>query len=411
VLGAGFGGLEAVRALKRAPVEVVLVDRHNFHLFTPLLYQVASALLEPAEVAHPVRALTRGIANARMWMAEVTEIALDRRLVTTDHGEIDYDFLVVAAGSVTNYFGNAELESGTFGLKSLEEGLALRNQILRNFELARWTDDTAERKRLLTFAIIGGGPTGVEFAGALSELVRLVLGKDFPGMDLEEVSILLIEGTDHLLGAFAPDLRKHAERALRKKKIETRYRSLVRAIRNDEIELSTGERIPVGAVVWTAGVRASPAGTLLGQPLQRDGTVEVTPTLQLPHHPEVFVIGDLAHVRQDGSPLPMLAPVAQQEGRHAARNIVAIVEGRQPAPFHYFDKGTMATIGRNAAVVQLRGLHLHGFPGWLTWLFVHLLLIVSLRSRLVVLINWAWDYFFYDRPVRLILRAAERPHD
>jgi NADH dehydrogenase len=408
VVGAGFGGIAAVRALRRAPVEVILVDRQNYHLFSPLLYQVAAALLDPSAIAQPVRALLRRIRNARMWMAEVTHVDLERKVLSTRQGEIEYDYLLLAAGSVTNYFGNQSAAELALPLKGLPDALAVRNRILTNFEQARWTDDTVERRRLLTVAIVGGGPTGVEFAGSLSELVRNVLRKDFPGMDLGEVRVLLLEAGDSLLTAFAPRLRRAAEGALRRKGVEIRYRALVQQVAPESLELASGERMAVGAVVWTAGVRAPQLGAGLGLPVDRAGAVQVEPTLQLPGHPEVFVVGDMAALEQDGRRLPMLAPVAQQEARRAARNIVALEGGRPPQPFRYFDKGIMAAIGRNSGLAQVGPFGLSGFIGWAGWLFVHLLLIVSLRNRLFVFLGWTWDYLFLDRPVRLILRASQK---
>jgi NADH dehydrogenase len=407
VVGAGFAGITLVRALKRAPVEVLLLDRNNFHLFTPLLYQVASALLDPAEIARPVRALVRPLHNVEFRTAEVSGVDLDARVVRTDHGEVPYDYLVLAAGSTTNYFGNADLAARSMGLKELGEGLALRNHVLELFEAARWEHDAATRRRLLSFVVVGGGPTGVEYAGALAELIKLVLSRDFRGLDHSEIRIVLVEGAPDLLSAFAPDLRRSARHELEKRGVAVWTGALVRSIQGADVHVADGRSITASTVVWTAGVRASALGGTLGVETRRSGRVPVEPSLQLPAHPEVFVIGDLAYLEQDGQELPMLIPVAMQEAKHVARMIRDRIAGRPATAFRYDDPGIMATIGRNAGVAQIGRVHLSGFIGWLTWLFVHLVNVVSFRSKLIVLVNWAWEYVLYDRPVRLILRAAD----
>jgi NADH:ubiquinone reductase (H+-translocating) len=407
IIGAGFGGLTAARALRRAPVDVILVDRNNYHLFTPLLYQVASALLSPGDIAQPVRKLARPVRNCEFRLGTVTGIDLDVRCVRTDQGALSYDYLVVAAGSVNNYFGNRSVELRSLNLKELPEAMRLRNEVLERLEEARWTESADRRKVLLTFAVVGGGPTGVEFAGALSELVRLVLRKDFRGFDISDARVLLLEGSDRLLGTFHPSLSEDALRSLQHKHVEVWLRALVKEVRPGEIDLTDGRRIEAGSIVWTAGVRGSDVGRMLGVEPDRQGRVAVQPTLQVPGRPEVLVIGDLAGLDN----LPMLSPVAMQEARHAARAITAMIAGRAPGPFHYSDPGTMATIGRNSAVAQLGRLRFSGFPGWVFWLFVHLLKMVTFRARLVTLVNWAWDYIFLDRPVRLILKAEEPPRE
>jgi NADH dehydrogenase len=406
VVGAGFAGITLVRHLKRAPVDVLLLDRNNFHLFTPLLYQVASALLEPGEIARPVRALVRPLRNVEFRLAEVESVDLAERSLRTDHGPVHYDYLVLAAGSASNYFGNSELESEAMGLKELGEGLALRNHVLERFEAARWETDAERRRGLLTFAIVGGGPTGVEFAGALAELIDLALDRDFRGLDHAEIRVVLMEGEPYLLGAFAPDLRESAERVLRRRGIEVWHGALVNSVRDGVVTLADGRSLVAGTVVWTAGVRAADLASHVGAATGRSGRLAVQPTLQLPGHPEVFAAGDLAYVEQGGQPLPMLSPVAMQQGKHVAASIKALVAGRPPEPFRYRDPGIMATIGRNAAVAQIGRLRLSGFPGWLLWLGVHLFNLVTFRSKLIVLLNWALDYLFLDRPIRLIVTAA-----
>lgn len=405
IVGAGFAGLTLARALRRVPVDVTIVDRNNYHLFTPLLYQVASALLEPAEIAHPVRRLIRPLRNCEFRTGWVTGLDLDGRRVTTNHGPVDYDYLVIAAGSANNYFGNRSLEKGSLGLKELPAALALRNEIVDASERASWVGGKEERRRLLSFAVIGGGPTGVEFAGALSELVKLSLERDFKHTTMDESRIMLIEGSGRLLGGFDPRLGEAALRTLRRRGVEVHLKAMVKEVGHGQVELQDGTRLEVGTVIWTAGVRGSDVGSLLGVERDRQGRVPVTPTLQLPSRPEVFVIGDLA--KRDN--LPMLIPVAMQQAKHVARVLAALLADRTPEPFEYHDPGMMATIGRNAGVAQLGRFRFTGFLGWVMWLGFHFLKIITLRARLVALINWAWDYVFYDRPVRISIRADPTP--
>jgi len=407
IAGAGFGGLTCARALKRAPVEVLLVDRNNYHLFTPLLYQVASALLDPGEIARPVRELVRPLRNVEFRQAEITGADLQRRLLLTDHGPIPYDFLVLATGAQTDFFGNESVARNAFGLKGLDEGLALRNRVLSRFEAARWAKTPEERRSLLSFAIVGGGPTGVELAGAYAELIRLVLRKDFRDLDMNEVRVVLLEAADTLLGAFEPELRAAAKRSLESKGVEVKLGARVAEINQDVIQLAGGGEIQAGTVIWTAGVRASEVGATLGVEVGKQWRVKVAPTLQVPGHPAAFVIGDLAAATDGETLLPMLIPVAMQEARQVARTIADMVHNGGASTFRYRDPGIMATIGRNSGVAQLGPVHLSGFLGWGMWLVVHLVNVVSFRSRILVLINWAWDYLLYDRPVRLIVAARE----
>jgi NADH dehydrogenase len=407
IAGAGFGGLTCARALKRSRVSVILVDRNNFHLFTPLLYQVASALLDPGEIARPVRELIRPLSNVEFRQAEVTGVDMEGGMLATDRGTIPYDYLVLATGAQSDYFGNQSLAGRTFGLKDLGDGLALRNRILSQFEAAQWTADASRRRTLLTFAVIGGGPTGVEMAGALSELIHLVLRKDYPKLDLAEVRVLLLEGAPHVLGTFEPALRDAARQSLVKKGVEVMLEAMVETLDGDEVRLKGGQRIAAGTVIWTAGVRASDLGGTLGVPLGRQRRVRVEPTLQLPGHPAVFGIGDLAGASAGDTLLPMLIPVAMQEGKHVAATIDRMVRTGGAGEFRYRDPGIMATIGRNSAVAQFGSVRLSGFLGWMMWLAVHLVNVISFRSRILVLVNWAWDYVFYNRPIRLIVRAGD----
>lgn len=409
VLGAGFGGLAAVRALRNAPVDVLLVDANNYHLFTPLLYQVASSLLDPSQIAYPARAIIRRARNVRFRLGRVRAVDLDRRRLVLDGAEVGYDYLILAAGAINDYFGNESLARRTFPLKSLDEALALRYRILEQFERASTTEDPATRRRLMRFAVVGAGPTGVEYVGALSELIRLVLRKDFPELDMSQVRVVLVDGLPHVLPAYRPRLRRAAERALEKKGVELVLGTFVRDTDDAGVHLVDGRTIEAGTVVWTAGVRASGLTGSLGVELTRRGQVKVGPALEIPGHPGAFAVGDLAFVEQDGKPLPMISPVAIQEGNHAARNVLRLVQERPVEPFRYRNRGSMATIGRNQAVAEIGPFRFTGFAAWLVWLFVHLALLIGFRNRIVALVNWAIDYLFYDRPVRLIARAPLSP--
>jgi NADH dehydrogenase len=409
IAGAGFGGLTCARALKHAPVDVLVIDRNNYHLFTPLLYQVASALLDPGEIARPVRSLIRPFSNVDFKQAEVIGADLHGGRLRTDRGEIPYDYLVLATGSQSDYFGNPSLARHAFGLKDLEDGLALRNRILSQFESSRWATDAAVRRVLLTFAVVGAGPTGVELAGSLVELIRLVLRKDYRDLDLGEVRVLLLEAAAAPLGTFVPTLRDAARKSLQKKGVDVILGAKVESVDEGSIKLIGGQEIAAGTIIWTAGVRASDLGAALGIELGRQARIRVEPTLQVPGHPAAFVIGDLAGAIDSEAPLPMLIPVAMQEGRQVAATIAELVGNGRAKAFRYKDPGIMATIGRNSAVAELGPVRLSGFLGWLMWLGVHLVNVISFRSRLIVLVNWAWDYLFYDRPIRLILRAKQKP--
>lgn len=402
IVGAGFGGLAAAKALRRAPVEVTLVDQHNHHVFTPFLYQVATALLEPSEVAQPVRSLIRRSENVTFRLGRVSGLDLLARQVETDHGPIAYDYLVLAAGSVSNYFHNTDIATRSLGLNDLADTLQLRNQILSCFEQASWATDPGERAHLLSFAVVGGGPTGVEFAAALAVLVAGMVERDFPALDRDQVSIALVEGADAPLGSFAKRLQASAIKALSAKGVEVRSGVTVADIDEFGLVLDGGERVDAATVVWAAGVRAAPLAGALDMELASHGRVPVGPTLQLVGRPEVFVVGDLAEIPAGKDALPMLAQVAIQSGRHAARSIIAQISGREGGRFHYRDLGTMATVGRNDAVAQIGPLKLSGFVGWLAWLLVHIVRTVGLQARASVVLSWISGYLFADRPVRLI---------
>jgi len=407
IIGAGFGGLRAARALRRVPVQVVLVDQHNYHLFQPLLYQVATAGLEPEEIAKPVRAILRGQQNLEFRMVSVTGIDLGERRVLTDDHPIPYDFLIVAAGAQTNFFGLASVEQHGFGLKDVADAVHLRNQVLTCFERAMLEPDAERRRALLSFVVVGGGPTGVEMAGALSELIRLVLVKDYPRLNLKDVRVLLLEAGDRLLAGMPPKLSEAAAATLWKKHVEVRHGAAVADFDGSNARLQSGEVIPARTLVWAAGVRAARLAERLGLPTGRLGRVRVGPTLQLASHPEVFIVGDAADVETQEAPLPMMAPVAMQMAETAADNIGRQLRGAAAGAFRYRDPGQLATIGRNAAVAYIRGIAFTGFVAWVVWLVVHLIQLIGFRNKLFVLINWAWDYFFYDRAVRLITRERE----
>lgn len=405
VVGAGFGGLWAAKALANAPVEVVLVDRNNYHTFLPLLYQVAAAELEPEQIAYPVRGVVRRHPNVRFFMAEVHGVDLEGREVLTGSGSLPYDYLILAAGSVTNFFGLESVERCGRGMKDLQEAVGLRSEILSRFEEAAKEPDAARRRALLTFVIVGGGATGVEFAGTLAELIWHVLRRDYPEIDMREARVLLVEATGALLPGLPPELGEYARRALEAMGVEVMLNTAVVGATPAEVQIQGGEPIPAFTLVWTAGVRASELADKLGAPQGRGARVVVEPTLQLPGHPEVYVVGDMAYVeREDGSPVPQVAPAAIQEGAFAARNILRQIAGEEPLPFVYKDPGTMVTLGRNKGVARLWGRSVRGFLAWAAWLAVHLVKLIGFRNRLVVLTNWAWNYFFLDRAVRLILK-------
>jgi NADH dehydrogenase len=408
IVGAGFGGLWTVRGLAGSPVDVLLVERNNYHTFPALLYQVAAAELAPGDIAYPLRSILRSLPNAQFAMGQVKGVDLDRRVVQTDDLTISYDFLVLATGSVSHFFGVPGASDYAFPLKTLQEGIALRNHILGCFERAVHEPDAERRRQLLTFAIVGGGPTAVEFAGALAELIHGPLVKDFPTLDLREVQVLLLEADESLLSTLPGPLRSYASARLRSMGVEVRLQSMVSRIAPGLLHLHDGTPIPTDTAVWTAGVRGAPQVQTWGLPTAQKGRVAVLPTLQVPDYQEVYVIGDLAYLEEGGRPLPMVAPVAIQQGVAAARNIARQAAGQAPLPFRYQDRGTMVTIGRSAAAAYLQKRTFTGFPAWVLWLGVHLLNLIGFRNRLLVLINWAWDYFFRERPVRLIVPREKR---
>jgi NADH dehydrogenase len=412
VIGAGFGGLRVAQRLRNAPVDVLVIDRHNHHTFMPLLYEVATAGLAADDIAQPVRAILRGARNVRFLLAEATGVDLDARRVITDACGVPYDYLVISAGTVTNYFGMASVERNAIGLKDLSQANAIRSRILRNFERATVERDVAARARLMTMVVVGGGPTGVELAGALAELKRHVLRRDYPDLDVAEARVILIEATDRLLPAMPAGLQRRAHDQLRALGVDVRLGALVTDVSEGDVTLRGGETIASSSVVWVTGTRGAPLGAAMGLELPPDGRISVSDTLQLPGRSEAYAIGDITVLQgPDGRPYPMLAQVALQEGDLAATNILRAVRGEPPLRFHYRDRGTMATIGRRMAVAHIFGLQFSGSFAWALWLMVHLLAIIGLRNRSLVLLNWIWNYVRYDRASRLVTDDISRDED
>ena len=405
IVGAGFGGLEAAKKLACKAVFVTVIDRTNYHLFQPLLYQVATAALSPADIAAPIRAVLSKCKNMEVILAEVCSVDVDARKVKMSDGtELDYDFLVLATGARHSYFGHDEWEKSAPGLKSLEDAIEVRRRLLMAFEYAERITDEAARRAAMTFVIIGGGPTGVEMAGAIAEIARHTLAKDFCHIDPSQARVILVEGDPRLLAAFPEDLSASALKQLVDLGVEVRTGA--RATDLTETGVQVGDEfIPCRVKIWAAGNNASFVGKTLGAPIDQVGRVMVNDDLTIPGHPEVQVIGDLANFsHQTGQPLPGVSPVAMQQGRLAARNILAMIDGHKPQRFYYWDKGNMATIGRHKAVADLKLVHLSGLPAWLAWLFVHLIFLVGFRNRLLVLFQWAWAYLTFNAGARLITR-------
>jgi NADH:ubiquinone reductase (H+-translocating) len=407
VVGAGFGGLYAARALAHLPVQLTVLDRKNHHTFQPLLYQVATAGLSPGDISAPIRGVLRYAQNAEVLLANVTIFDLDRREVMAEDMRLAYDFLVVAAGATHAYFGHPDWEQFAPGLKTLEDALEIRNRVLLAFELAEREAAVTGQHAPLTFVVVGGGPTGVELAGTLAEITRTALAHDFRAIDPKRTRILLLEGGPRVLPTYSPDLSDKAQRQLEKLGVEVRTSTMVTGLEPHAVRI--GDKfLPATVTLWAAGVAASQLGRALGVEVDRVGRVLVQPDLSIPGHPEVFVIGDLAAFRTpDGGMLPGVAPVAIQEGKAVAQNIKRDLSGQRRQSFHYVDKGSLATIGRAAAVAQFGKIHISGFLAWLSWLFVHIFFLIGFRNRFVVMFQWAWSYFTFERGVRLITGNPE----
>jgi NADH dehydrogenase len=403
IAGAGFGGLEVAKGLQKAPARIVVIDRHNYDLFQPLLYQVATAALSPADVAVPIRSLLHG-RNTEILLDEVTAVDRAARTVATRDGRrIDFDILVLATGSLYNYFGHSEWGRFVPSLKTLDDAVAIRRSVLLAFEKAEGSDDAAERSALLTFVLVGAGPTGVELAGAIAELAKATLARDFRHIDPSAARIILVEAAPRILGVFPEKISRYAQSALKELGVEVMTGTAIEAVDARGV-LAGGKRIEARNVIWCAGVEATPVGRWLQVPTKKNGTVEVEPDLTLPGHPEIFVIGDAAAARgRDGKPLPGLAAVAKQQGQYVAKAIRARLSGeRRTRPFRYHDYGTMATIGRKAAVADFGRIQVTGFLGWLLWGGVHIYYLIGARNRTMVFLNWLWAWFTYGRGARLI---------
>ncbi len=401
IVGGGFGGLYAAKALRHADVDITLIDRRNHHVFQPLLYQVATAALNPSDIATPIRKILRSQENVRVVLAEVLGVDAPNKKVLLDGGEIPYDTLLLACGATHSYFGRNDWAKIAPGLKSIEDAVEIRKRVLLAYEAAELTADPALRKAWLTFVVVGGGPTGVELAGALKEIGTHALQKDFRKIDPAEARVVLVEGADRVLPPYVPELSAEAERELQALGVEVKKKARVTNIDVDGVQIGD-ERIDAKTVLWAAGVASSPLAKTLGVPLDRAGRVVVEPDLTVKEYPDIFVIGDMAAAMDEGKPIPGVAGAAVQEGKHTAKNVVRKIEGQPMVPFHYVDKGSLATIGRAAAVADFGKIKLHGFLAWLAWLFIHVLLLIGFRNLFIVVFQWAWTYFTYQRGARLI---------
>lgn len=403
VVGAGFGGLWAARALAGTGVEALLLDRNNFHTFLPLLYQVAAAELSPTDICYPVRSILRKEEGVNFRLATVRQVDFRERLVVTDEERIPWDYLVLAMGSAPHFFGVPGAEENAFAMKTIDQAVPLRHHILSQFERAVYERDPARRRQFLTFTIVGGGPTGVEFAGAMAELVYGPLRKDYPMLDLADVRIILLEAQDRLLLGMPEHLGRYVRTRLEGRGVQVRFGAQVTQVTTEAVSLADGTVIRTETVVWTAGVKGEPGPAAWGLPMARGARVQVEPTLQVPGFPDVYVVGDLAYLEEGGEALPGVAPVALQQGELAARNILRSIRGEPGKPFHFRDPGMLAVVGRGHAVAYIGGRSFTGIPAWWVWLVVHIAKLVGFRNRILVLVNWAWNYLSFERAVRLIL--------
>jgi NADH dehydrogenase len=408
IIGAGFGGLWAARRFAQTSTDVLVIDRNNYHTFFPLLYQVAAAELEPEDIIYPVRSILHKYSNLQFLLGEVNGIDFSQRSVKIGSQSIPYDYLILSVGSKPLFFGVDGAAEHALPLRTLDDAVKLRNHILCRFEAASYETDEALRQQMLTFTIVGGGPTGVEYAGALAELVRVPLRRDYPNLDFNRVHILLLEASRRLLTGTPERLHQYSYKHLKQMGVDVQLNSPVSQITSRAVILKDGRLIPTETVVWTAGVGGVDLARNWDFQTRKNGQVNVLPTLQVEDHPDIYIVGDLAHVEQDGQPLQLIATVAIQEGEWAARNIRQQIAGKDPEPFLYHDPGMLAVIGRNAAAVRLGHYTFTGFPAWVIWVVVHLYRLIGFRNRLFVLVNWAMDYIFYNRVVRLIMPIAVR---
>jgi len=408
IIGAGFGGLWAARRIAQTRADVLLIDRNNYHTFFPLPYQVAAAELEPEDIIYPVRSILNKYSNIQFLLGEVTGIEFSQRKVNIGNQSIPYDYLILSVGSKPLFFGVDGAVEHALPLRTLDEAVLLRNHILCRFEAASYETDQALRQQMLTFTIVGGGSTGVEYAGALAELVRVPLRRDYPNLDFSQVHILLLEASRRLLTGTPERLHQYAYMHLMQMGVEVQLNSPVSQITSQAVILKDGRVIPTETLVWTAGLGGVDLARNWGFQTRSNGQVNVLPTLQVENHPDIYIVGDLAHVEQDGQPLQLIATVAIQEGEWAAKNVRRQIAGQHPEPFQYHDPGMLAVIGRNAAAVRLGHYTFIGFPAWVIWVAVHLYRLIGFRNRLFVLVNWALDYIFYNRVERLITPLPER---
>ncbi|HXB19727.1 MAG TPA: NAD(P)/FAD-dependent oxidoreductase [Candidatus Solibacter sp.] len=407
IVGGGFAGINAAKALANAPVKITLIDRKNHHTFQPLLYQVALAALSPAEIASPIRTVLKRARNVEVLLGEVTGFDMENRLVKADDLDLTYDYLIVAAGATHAYFGHPEWERIAPGLKTLEDAIEIRRRVLLAFEIAERDSIARKKRRELNFVVIGAGPTGVELAGAIADISRRYMEHDFRAIDPRQARIILLEGSPRVLPTFPEDLSASAEKQLTDLGVEVRTQTMVTNVEPGIVWVGT-EKVPASVILWGAGVAASPLGKMLGAEIDRAGRVLTAPDLSIPGHPEVFVVGDLAASQsKDGKLVPGVAPAAIQMGKFAARQVWRSVEGQPREEFAYLDKGTLATIGRSKAVADLGKLHFSGYFAWLAWLFIHLLFLIGFRNRFMVMIEWAWAYIAYSHSARLITGPPE----
>jgi NADH dehydrogenase len=405
IIGAGFAGLEVARGLSKARVRITLIDKNNHHLFQPLLYQVAVAGLLPSQIAQPVRTIFRKQKNLAFQMGEVTAINFEEKFVKLNGSVIAYDYLVVAVGGRTNFFGFDAIEKHGLQLKDLETAVNTRNHLLRMFEQASREADPEKRKSMLTFVIVGGGATGVETAGMLAELIEHVMVKDYPRLNLSDARVIMLEAGPNLINAYPDELRKATLKLLQGKNVDVRLNTKLLDYNGQRVTLGDGSVIEAQTLIWTAGIKVAEIVDTLNVDKANGGRVRVTPTLQLVQFPETFVIGDAAFLLDEkGTPLPMVSTVAIQQGQYTAKSILNLMNGKPLKPFHYKDPGLLATIGRNAAVARIWGISFSGFIAWVIWVFLHIYRIIGFRNRILVMFNWAWDYFFYDNQVRLITK-------